>query len=255
MKIILAGLPKTGTNSIREALTMLGYQVYDAENNFEHLHDQWTKIMTVGGTADDFREMYKDIDATCDVPACHYWEEMHKAFPDAKILLMVRDTEEEWLGSMNLQMRMLSTCGLYSAISRLSPHCSKLQRFLNNAIRIAFGSVPISPWETYVPNNQALRIAYRNHNARVLQVAPKDKLLVYKCSEGWPKLCKFLGCQIPDDDFPHKNKKGEILKNNMNDTSPGYRQIKREITVSLCAFVCGIGYLAYVVAHASRIIY
>lgn len=37
-------------------------------------------------------------------------------------------------------------------------------------VRIAFGIPPISPWQTYVPNEQLIRIAYRNHNARVLQV-------------------------------------------------------------------------------------
>ena len=85
MKIILAGMPKTGTKSIKEALTMLGYSVFDAEENFENYYDEWTKIMTIGGKVEDFKQMYSDIDATCDVPACYYWEEMHKAFPDAKV--------------------------------------------------------------------------------------------------------------------------------------------------------------------------
>ena len=85
MKIILAGMPKTGTKSIKKALSMLGYNVFDVEENFDFLHDDWTKIMTVGGDVEDFRRMYADVDATCDVPACYYWEEMHKAFPDAKV--------------------------------------------------------------------------------------------------------------------------------------------------------------------------
>ena len=40
----------------------------------------------------------------------------------------------------------------------------------SSSVRVTFGSVPITPWQTYTPNEQALRIAYRNHNARVLQV-------------------------------------------------------------------------------------
>jgi len=92
MKIVVAGMPKTGTKSITAALSMLGYTVYDSEENFEYLHDEWMKIMTVGGTADDFRRMYSSVDATCDVPACYYWEEMHKAFPDAKVCLNVYET-------------------------------------------------------------------------------------------------------------------------------------------------------------------
>ena len=85
MKIILAGMPKTGTNSIKEALKMLGYTVYDAEDNFETFYEDWMRIMTVGGNVDDFKKMYSEVDATCDAPACYFWEEMHKAFPEAKV--------------------------------------------------------------------------------------------------------------------------------------------------------------------------
>ena len=85
MKIIVAGMPKTGTKSITAALRTLGYSVYDAEENFDFCYDEWMKIMTVGGTPEDFNKMYENVDATCDVPACYYWEEMLKAFPNAKV--------------------------------------------------------------------------------------------------------------------------------------------------------------------------
>ena len=78
-------MPKTGTKSINEALTMLGFTVYDAKENFEYLYEDWMKIMTIGGEVEDFKRMYSDVDATCDVPACYFWEEMHKAFPEAKV--------------------------------------------------------------------------------------------------------------------------------------------------------------------------
>ena len=29
--------------------------------------------------------MYKDVDAVVDAPAFYFWEEIHKAFPDAKV--------------------------------------------------------------------------------------------------------------------------------------------------------------------------
>ena len=55
-----------------------------------------------------------------------------------QILLMVRDSEEEWYQSMHNQLKLLSTCGLYSSICKLSPHCAKLQKFLNNASKFGF---------------------------------------------------------------------------------------------------------------------
>lgn len=47
---------------------------------------------------------------------------------------------------------------------------------------------------------------YLKHNAAVMQLAPKDQLLVYNSKEGWGPLCKFLGVEIPSTPMPHENK-------------------------------------------------
>ncbi|CAK8680413.1 unnamed protein product [Clavelina lepadiformis] len=84
MKMIVAGLPKTGTTSLSAALNQLGFKVYDF---FEHYHvhrDQWMKVFNEGASTEDFRSMYEDVDAVADVQPCYYWEEIYKAFPDSK---------------------------------------------------------------------------------------------------------------------------------------------------------------------------
>ena len=43
------------------------------------------------------------------------------------------------------------------------------------------------------------------------QTAPKDKLLVYKISDGWEPLCQFLDEDVPDCPFPHKNKNASLV--------------------------------------------
>ena len=85
MKVILAGLSKTGTKSMAAALRVLGYSVYDVTENFSMLGREWLKVMEEGGTVEDFRRMYESVDATGDIPAAHYWEEILEAFPDAKV--------------------------------------------------------------------------------------------------------------------------------------------------------------------------
>ena len=86
MKIILAGFPKTGTKSIAKALRLLGYSVFDVQENFEQYGDDWLRIMGEGGNvSDDFHRMYENVDASCDMPICHYWEELYKIFPHAKV--------------------------------------------------------------------------------------------------------------------------------------------------------------------------
>ena len=46
---------------------------------------------------------------------------------------------------------------------------------------------------------------YREHNERVQAVIPEKKLLVFNVKQGWEPLCKFLGCEIPEQPFPRKN--------------------------------------------------
>ena len=85
MKVIVAGMPKTGTTTMAAALSQLGYNVYDYIENYEYLGKEWRKIMLEGGTSKDFKKMYEDVDAVMDEPACFYWDIIHEAFPDAKV--------------------------------------------------------------------------------------------------------------------------------------------------------------------------
>ena len=86
MKVLVIGYAKTGTKTMHAALDILGYKVYDYEHNFYYLGKQWMKILSPeGGTKRDFYEMYKDVDATMDIPACNFWEDILEAFPDTKV--------------------------------------------------------------------------------------------------------------------------------------------------------------------------
>lgn len=46
---------------------------------------------------------------------------------------MLRDSEDDWYRSMRNQLEVLANCSLYSSMSKLSTHCTKLQKFLNNS--------------------------------------------------------------------------------------------------------------------------
>ena len=77
----------------------------------------------------------------------------------------------------------------------------------------------------------------------LFQAAPKDKLLVFKCSEGWKPLCEFLGVPVPDAPFPHKNIRGDIVKD--LDSMPLFRKIKREVITSLLLITVSTGIVLY----------
>lgn len=105
MKIICAGLSKTGTKSLNAALTVLGYKVYDCLEHYEIFGEQWREIFhTDGEVTEKIKDMYKNVDAACDIPIYGYWEEILEAFPDAKVILLVRNDWETWYHSMVKQV-------------------------------------------------------------------------------------------------------------------------------------------------------
>ena len=85
MKVIFAGFSKTGTKTMADAFRVLGYTCYDSMEHYAYTGDDWLKIYEKGGSVDDFRRMFDGVDAVTDVPAAHFWEELHEAFPEAKV--------------------------------------------------------------------------------------------------------------------------------------------------------------------------
>jgi hypothetical protein len=47
--------------------------------------------------------------------------------------------------------------------------------------------------------------AYEDHNTLVRRLIPMENLLEYSPGDGWSPLCRFLDCDVPDEDFPHVN--------------------------------------------------
>ena len=87
MKVIVASYWKTGTKTMCAALTELGYNVYDSIEHYLIHGEEWMKILNGNGSVDNFKKMYKDVDAVTDFPANTFWKEISEAFPDAKVNL------------------------------------------------------------------------------------------------------------------------------------------------------------------------
>lgn len=97
MKVIVASYAKTGTKSIHAALEELGYSVYDYPENWHYHNEEWLRILEEGGTVEDFKKMYKDVDAVMDMPAFYFWEEISLAFPEAKVCIMFNHPQTAYL--------------------------------------------------------------------------------------------------------------------------------------------------------------
>jgi len=236
-----------GTKTMHEALKILGYSVYDYPENYWYLYDNWMKIFLEGGTEEDFKGMYENVDAVMDVPCCHYWEEIHEAFPDSKIIFTSRESEDIWYKSFVKQMTENQTW-IIQFLCTFSYHARRLLEYgYRLSVAVMGQEHKLSFFRNTPLNELALRMWYRRHNAYVLAKAPKNKTLQYNVKEGWGPLCEFLGVPVPDVKFPHKNKGGEIMKE-MLETHPLFVRIGREAMFSFGVLVAGMGYCVYSVA-------
>lgn len=189
MKVFGAGLSKTGTTSLQEAFTLLGYKTLGF--HADRLHDA-----VVHGRDDANFRVYDDKDAVFDLPVAHYYEQLAAAYPEAKFILTLRDEDEWWPSIENhFFLRPVKYPRLFDLPRR------RAYKVFRRALRErVYGSAS--------PVEDLYRQHYREHNARVQSVIPADRLLVMNimAGDGWDKVCEFIGVDKPNTPFPYKNR-------------------------------------------------
>ena len=196
LRIIGAGLGRTGTMSLKTALEELGvgpcYHMSELRRHPEHLK-AWTAASR--GEPVDWEGVLAGYGATLDWPWCTYYKELMRAFPDAKVLLSVRDPEE-WYESV--------VATIYSTY--------KIYRYLTHGPSPKSGPVGTESriwgdtFSGWFEDRQHAISVFERHNEEVKAHVPDHRLLVYEVGEGWGPLCEFLGVRTPrDKPFPRSN--------------------------------------------------
>lgn len=200
MKIVGAGCPRTGTLSTHAALTRLGFPCYHmAEVAMHEEHTRAWYAFLVEKKPMDWKALFANYQATVDAPAAFFYREILDVFPDAKVLLNLRDPESWYKSYMTLR----------GAMEHFRPHRSTNPR-LDMWLRV---TEAIHDDIMGGSDDRADCIAAFNaHNRRVEEEIAKDRLLVFRVQEGWGPLCRFLERDAPDEPFPHLNEGADTVK-------------------------------------------
>jgi Sulfotransferase domain len=206
MKILGVGLSRTGTVSLHSAVKILGF----SSLHFDTL--RLNDIIDGSNAHPDFRR-YDDIDAVMDLPAAYFFEELIAAYPECKCVLTIRDSDKWWrsicrhfnehnplpspgLGFKRRMKRMLRRC-----LHLRDQHGEREKKLFRIQLRnLVYGSV--------VAHEYIYKKKYQQHNWRVMNIVPAERLLVMDIpsGDGWSQLCPFLGVPIPAVPFPHDHK-------------------------------------------------
>jgi len=207
LRIIGAGYGRTGTCSLKIALQILNYtKCYHMFEIFENPKQAEFWLKVAQDTEEfNWEDVFSEYDATVDFPSCVYYEELMKKYPNAKVILTVRDPEK-WYKSVKDT--------IYDARHQFPGRYAKRFNLLNygwkfwEAYKIDKMSRSIIWKKTFhnqFKNKQYATELFQKHNARVQRVVPSERLLVYDVTQGWAPLCQFLNVPIPSEEFPHVN--------------------------------------------------
>ena len=101
LKVIGAGFGRTGTRSLKEALEMLGFApCHHMIEVFTHPEQVqfWDRVALKQPF--DWSEVFANYQSACDWPSCNFYKELADYYPDAKVILSLREPKS-WYKSVS----------------------------------------------------------------------------------------------------------------------------------------------------------
>lgn len=227
VKIIGAGFPRTGTSSMKAALERLGYgpchhmfEVYKHPDQVDRWVQAASAISADGADAPgvDWDGVIDGYHSAVDWPSGAFWREIADAYPDAKIILTLRDPER-WYESMH--KTIFANFGSTGVKEMPPPLAALMSRLLPVFRAIAGRMLDIDVHDGPPAKADAIR-AFEQHNAHVRATVPEHRLLVHEARDGWGPLCSFLGVDEPTEPYPHLNDSATLrdFMSQMSDGTP-----------------------------------
>ncbi len=194
LDIIGAGFGRTGTSSLKIALEHLGFgpthHMFEIRDN-PHLLPPWQAAAR--GEAIDWDETFAGYRSQVDWPGARFWRELADAYPDARVILTVRDPDQ-WFDSVQATIAPF--------VARRGQHGADHP---NAIAAMAHQLIVRAIFDDRLDERAHATEVFKDHIATVQATITPARLLTFDVREGWAPLCAFLGCPVPDITFPRLN--------------------------------------------------
>jgi hypothetical protein len=201
LQVIGAGFGRTGTLSLKAALATLGiapcHHMVEVAGSPEQA-PRWVAAARDG--AADWHALLEGFRAAVDWPGSAFWRELGVAFPDARVILTVRDAAA-WYASFRDTI-------LEHTAALAPPPGSALRAVYDLTHELVLDGVFTG---RAADASCAMRV-YEAHNRSVVEAIAAERLLVYDVATGWGPLCRFLDRPVPRAPFPHLNTRAGFLR-------------------------------------------
>ena len=193
LTVIGAGFGRTGTLSLKVALEELGFgpchhmeEVFDKPGNLTF----WDEA--AAGRTMDWDRVFAGYRSCVDWPSARYWRALAEHFPQAKVILTLRDPDRWWDSYAGTIRQVFEAYD-----GGTDDHARAVGAMARRTIvdqALGGDDSPENAKRLFLANAEEVR-----------RTIPAERLLEFEVSQGWGPLCAFLGVPVPDRPFPRSN--------------------------------------------------
>ncbi|PTB62560.1 hypothetical protein BBK36DRAFT_1172324 [Trichoderma citrinoviride] len=274
MRVIVCGLQRTGTLSVRVALKQLGF------NDCYHMHNllespetecpQWARLIEAhyGGkgtiTKADFDRVLGNSQACVDVPAALFGVELAAMYPEAKVIILNRDPESWYTSCLESVIMAAQPASPWVRLQMLfcfafDPATRAFARFGRAMSGLAFR-------HNHRTEKDKAIAWYTGMYKRFRDEIPEERRIEYRVQDGWGPLCAYLDVPVPtvrdeatgeevEMPFPHVNDRETFRRNTEKSRARAVRRARENLLAGAgrLAVVAAVGYAGYAVWKTMRL--
>ncbi|MGA9796659.1 MAG: sulfotransferase family protein [Rhizomicrobium sp.] len=194
LQVIGAGFGRTGTATLKMVLEQLGFgpchHMIEVILHPEQA-DFWERATR--GEPVDWEEVFAAYRASCDWPSCAFYKELAERYPEAKVILTLRDPKAWYKSVSNTIMQAMKGPLVLPDGKRVGPPGEFAPLLIGQK---TFGGRF---------DEDSMIEVFNRHNEEVKRTIPAGRLLVFDAAQGWEPICRFLDKPIPAMPFPKTN--------------------------------------------------
>lgn len=209
LKVIGANFGRTATMSLKQGLEILGFEKCYHMSEVV-VHPEHVKLWLDAWQGKDiWTTLFADYQAAVDWPAAAFWPQLMHVYPEAKIVLSIRDADK-WFESARNTIFQSMDSNLLAKDEVLRTRIEMLKEIIVDG---TFNG-------DLTDKDKCIKI-YKENIERCRSEVPLDRLIEFDTFLGWEQLCKELDCKIPEKPYPHVNKATEFTNRWRNQKDPG----------------------------------
>ena len=209
LKVIGANFGRTATMSLKQGLEILGFEKCYHMSEVV-VHPEHVKLWLDAWRGKDiWTKLFAGYQAAVDWPAAAFWPQLMHVYPEAKIVLSIRDADK-WFESARNTIFQSMDSNLLAKDEVLRTRIEMLKEIIVDG---TFNG-------DLTDKDKCIKI-YKENIERCRSEVPLDRLIEFDTFLGWEQLCKELDCKIPEKPYPHVNKAAEFTHRWRNQKDPG----------------------------------